>query len=116
MGAAEQIQIQIKLMSPDQVLQACEVLGAAFARNPTTIAIFRSDPNTARCARAAFIAMLTNSPGRVFVAERDGQIVGVMRTVARQSDTRVSFAGRLRALTSLPLMGKAPGGLGGFGR
>ncbi len=73
--------IRIREMQEADLLQAAEVIGKAFATNPNTIAIWRGKDNVAKRMEASIAGRFRHMPGKVFVAELDGRIVGVMRTV-----------------------------------
>jgi len=75
------IKVVIQPMQREELPQALEVLGKAFAPMPNTIAIFGDSPENERRMRLVFKAMLKYLPGQVFVAKRDNQIVGAMRIV-----------------------------------
>ena len=68
-------------MEEKDFLHAVRLLGKAFATNPNTIALNQGKPVSAQKLEATFAARFKYLPGRVFVAELDGDIVGAMRIV-----------------------------------
>lgn len=73
--------VNIREMKKADVPQVAEVLGRAFATNPVHLAVYRSKPMIARRLEITFEAILKYGPGKCFVSELDGQIVGAMRIV-----------------------------------
>ncbi len=104
--------IIIEEIRREELPQASEVLGKAFATQPSSLAIYRGKSDIARRLKFVFGAMLEHLPGQVFVAKQDGRIVGVMRFV-EWPDCHMS---PLRGLRMLPTLMKGGGGLGAMQR
>ena len=103
--------VSIQPVQPQELSQASDVLGKAFATQPSSFAIFPGKSDIERRMKITFGIMLERLPGKVFVAKQDGQIVGTMRMV-EWPDCQLS---PLQGLRMLPAMIKA-GGLGTLGR
>jgi ribosomal protein S18 acetylase RimI-like enzyme len=73
----------IKPMTAAELDVACEVIGLAFADNPSTLANVRGDRTKARSMmrRAVRIAKLDRPFSSVLVAHDHGQVVGVLNAV-----------------------------------
>jgi predicted N-acetyltransferase YhbS len=101
-------QIYIEKMRKEELSQTSEVIGKAFATQPSSLAIYRNKADLANRMKIVFGAMLEHLPGQVFVAKQDGRIVGAMRIVewpGCQMSPR-------RGLRMLPTMMKGGGGVG----
>ncbi|MBU2534971.1 MAG: GNAT family N-acetyltransferase [Chloroflexi bacterium] len=99
-------QIRIEEIRKEELPQASDVLGKAFATQPSSPAIYRDKSDIARRMQIVFGAMLEHLPGQVFVAKQDGRIVGAMRIVEWPHCQMSPFQG----LRMLPTMMKAGGG------
>ena len=104
--------ILIEKMRKEGLPQASEVLGKAFATQPSTLAIYRGRSDLARRMQFVFGAMLEYLPGLKFTAKLDGRIVGVMRMV-EWPDCQLT---PLRGLRMLPRMMRGGGGPGALRR
>jgi ribosomal protein S18 acetylase RimI-like enzyme len=67
-------------MSAGELDVACQVIGLAFADNPSTLATVRGDRAKARrtMEQAMHVVKLSASSSHVLVAEQQGQLVGVL--------------------------------------
>jgi predicted N-acetyltransferase YhbS len=101
-------QILIEKMQKEELSRASEVLGKAFATQPSSLAIYGNKTDIARRLQIVFGAMLEHLLGQVFVAKQDGRIVGAMRIV-EWPGCQMS---PLRGLRMLPAMMKGGGGVG----
>ena len=100
--------VHIEKMRKEELPLASEVLGNAFATQPSSFAIYRGRSDIARRMQFIFGAMLEHLPGQVFVAKQDGRIAGVMR-FAEWPDCQMTPR---RLLRMLPTLLKGGGGLG----
>ncbi|MFC1919166.1 hypothetical protein ACFLWX_00030 [Chloroflexota bacterium] len=100
-------EIVIQPMQPEELFQALDVLGKAFATQPSSIAIYKDGSDIERRIKIPFSFMLEHMPGQAFVAKRDSRIVGAMRIV-KWPGCQMSPG---QILKMLPSMRKA-GGLG----
>jgi ribosomal protein S18 acetylase RimI-like enzyme len=73
----------VRRMAPDELDAACELIAAAFESNPSTLANVRGDRGRARLtmARAVRLVKLASRWSYVLVAERDGELVGLLNAV-----------------------------------
>jgi len=74
-------EVKIRQMRRADIPRVAEILGRAFATNPIHLAVYRDKPMIERRLKITFEAMFRHAPGRCFVSELDGQIVGGMRIV-----------------------------------
>jgi len=72
--------VEIRSMADSEVEAVCELIGLAFADNPSTLANVRGDRVRARRAMvgAARIAKLGRPCSRVIVAEKQGRVIGAL--------------------------------------
>jgi ribosomal protein S18 acetylase RimI-like enzyme len=72
--------IRVRSMSAREMNVACQVIGLAFADNPSTLATVRGDRAKARSTmeRAMHVVKLSASDDHVLVAEQQGRLVGVL--------------------------------------
>lgn len=72
--------VDIRALEQPDLEAACHVLGLAFADNPNTLVLARGDPVRARQIMrvAARVGKLGRSSGSTWVAESEGQLVGVL--------------------------------------
>ncbi len=75
------IKVDIQPIQPGELSQAIDVLGKAFATQPSSIVIFAGKPDIENRMQTVFGAMLKHMPGQIFVAKHNGQVVGTMRIV-----------------------------------
>ncbi len=75
------IKVEIMPIQPEELSQAVDVLGRAFATQPSSIAIHKGRSDIEKRMQIVFGAMLKHMPGQVFVAKQDGRIAGAMRMV-----------------------------------
>ncbi len=103
------MEIKIQPVQPEELSEALDVLGKAFATLPSSIALYkgRSRPDIERRMQITFGALLKHMPGQVFVAKQGDRVVGVMRIVEWPGCQMKP----LQALKMLPALMKA-GGLG----
>lgn len=101
--------VRIREMQTLDMHQVAEVLGRAFATNPIQLAIYRDKPGIAHRLQVTFEAALKYGPGRCFVCDLDGQIVGAMRIMRWPDCQGTSLKEMLSVL-------RAAGGLGPFVR
>ena len=75
--------LAIRLMARADLDAACEVIGLAFADNPSTLANVRGDRTKAKAMmqRAVRVAKLGRPFSRVLLAEDQGRLVGVLNAV-----------------------------------
>jgi ribosomal protein S18 acetylase RimI-like enzyme len=99
--------IVIQPIQEEELPQALDVLGKAFAPMPNTIAIFGDNSGNERRMKIIFGAMIKHISGQVFVAKQDSQIIGAMRIV-EWPDCQTS---QLKGLKMMPAMMKT-GGIG----
>jgi len=102
--------IQIKKMKEKDIQQASEILGKAFATQPSSLAIYKgiSDPEQlSNMMSTVFEAMLGRLLGQKFVSKLDDEILGAMRIV-KWPQCQMSPSERLRML---PTLIKSGGGL-----
>jgi ribosomal protein S18 acetylase RimI-like enzyme len=107
--------IHIKKIKSEELPLATQMLGKAFATQPSSFAIYKgvSDRELLSNRMAlVFEALLKSSSGQVFVAKKDGEIVGVMRML-EWPQCQLSPSQRLRML---PLMVRSGGGFGALKR
>jgi len=99
----------IQPIQPEDLSEALDVLGKAFATQPSFFAVYkgRTQADIERRLQITFGALIKYLPGQIFVAKHDSRIVGAMRIV-EWPDCQMKPLQILRAL--LVLM-KA-GGLG----
>ncbi len=105
------IEVTIQPIEVEELPQALDVLGKAFATMPNPMAIFSGKSDIERRMKIIMGTMLKHLPGQVFVAKQINQIVGAMRIV-RWPGCQTS---PLQGLKMMPAMMKA-GGLGGMRR
>jgi hypothetical protein len=98
MGIIEQIRIEE--LRKEELAQASDVLGKAFAAQPSSPVIYLDKSDVARRMQIVFRAMLGHLPGQVFVTKIDGGIVGTMRIVEWPHCQMSPFQG-LRMLPTL---------------
>ncbi len=103
------IKIVIQPIQPEELPQAIDVLGKAFATQPSSFAIYkgRTQSDIERRIQITFGALIKYLSGQVFVAKHDSRIVGAMRIV-EWPDCQMK---PLQILRALPALMKA-GGLG----
>ncbi len=103
------IKVEIQPIQPVELSEALDVLGKAFATQPSSIAIYkgRSSSDIERRIQIVFGVLLKHMPGQVFVAKQDGWVVGAMRMVEWPGCQMKPLQG----LRMLPSLIKA-GGLG----
>jgi GNAT superfamily N-acetyltransferase len=72
--------VSIRPMNPDDVDDACRVIGLAFAANPSTLANVRGDQTKARrmMERVVRVAKLGRVYSHVLVADQDDRIIGLL--------------------------------------
>ena len=77
------IKIVVQPIQPEDLSGALDVLGKAFATQPSSFAIYkdRTQPDIERRLRIIFGALIKYLPGQVFVAKHDSRVVGAMRIV-----------------------------------
>ncbi len=77
------VKVEIQPIQQEELSEALYVLGKAFATQPSSLAIYkgRSRSDIARRMEIIFGAMIKRMPGQMFVARKDGLIVGAMRMV-----------------------------------
>jgi ribosomal protein S18 acetylase RimI-like enzyme len=103
------MKVEIQPIHREELPQAFDVLGKAFATQPSSIAIYkgRTQSDIEQGMKITFGAMLKYLPGQVYVAKHDDSIVGVMRIVEWPSCQMKP----LQIIKALPSLIKA-GGLG----
>jgi ribosomal protein S18 acetylase RimI-like enzyme len=74
-------EISIEQLKPAELTEAAELLGRAFSPTPNLTAILGGLGERDRRTAALFRVTIGHAPGQVFVAKKDGRIVGVMRMV-----------------------------------
>jgi ribosomal protein S18 acetylase RimI-like enzyme len=77
------MRVKVQPIQPAELPEALDVLGKAFATQPSSITIYKgkSRSDIERSIQIAFGAMLKHMPGEVFVAKQNGWVVGAMRIV-----------------------------------
>ena len=107
------IKIVIQPIQPEDLAEALDVLGKAFATQPSFLAIYkgRTQSDIERRIQITFGALIKYLPGQVFVAKHASRIVGAMRIVEWPSCQMKP----LQILRVLPASMKA-GGLGAMRR
>ena len=100
-----EFKVRIREMQKEDLPKALEALGNAFETNPNTVAIFGGKSTPGQRMQKGFEGMFRYLPGKVYVAEVDGQIVGAMRIVEWPACQKQS-------LRMLPSMLGAVGGIG----
>jgi ribosomal protein S18 acetylase RimI-like enzyme len=100
-----QHEVRIREMRRADIPRVAEILGRAFATNPIHLAVYREKPMIERRLQVTFEAMFRYGPGRCFVSELDGQILGGMRIVKWPDCQRMG-------LSVVPAIMKASGGPG----
>ncbi len=75
--------VAVRRMSPGEMVNACQVLGLAFADNPSTLANVHGDRDKARrtTERAVRVVKLGTRCSHVLVAEQDDRLAGVLNAV-----------------------------------
>ncbi len=103
------MEAEIQPIQPEELSQACDVLGKAFATQPSSFAIYkcRTQSDIERRMQIIFGTLIKYLPGQVYVAKLDNRIVGVMRMVEWPGCQMKP----LQILRTLPTLMKA-GGLG----
>jgi ribosomal protein S18 acetylase RimI-like enzyme len=81
--------------------EACRIVGLAFAHNPSTLAMARGDQHKAgrMAAEVARVINFGNTFSRLFGAERQGRLVGVLNAVP-SPHCHVTVAAKIRAAPS----------------
>jgi ribosomal protein S18 acetylase RimI-like enzyme len=98
-------EVKIREMQSSDIPRVAEVLGRAFATNPIHLAIYRDKPMIAHRMQITFETALKYGPGKCFVSELGGQIVGAMRIIEWPDCQGTS-------LKVMPSVLRAAGGLG----
>lgn len=106
------VSIQVREMQKADLAAALEVIGKAFATQPNTLAVSGGKPVSPQKLAYAFEGRFKYLPGRLFVAELDGRIVGAMRMVEWPG----CQASLVQTLKMMPSMLKAIGGFGEVSR
>ena len=75
--------IVIQPIQPEDLSETLDVLGKAFATQPSSLTIHkgRTQSDIERRIQITFGALIKYLPGQVFVAKYDSRIVGAMRNV-----------------------------------
>jgi len=75
--------LAVRQMSPGELGATCQVLGLAFADNPSTLANVHGDRDKARrtTERAVRVVKLRSRYSHVLVAEQEGRLAGVLNAV-----------------------------------
>lgn len=104
--------VHVRAMENADLASALEVIGKAFATQPNMLAVSGGKPVSPKKLAFAFEGRFKNLPGRLFVAELDGRIVGAMRMV-EWPGCQASLS---QTLKMMPSMLKSVGGLGEVSR
>jgi ribosomal protein S18 acetylase RimI-like enzyme len=104
--------VSIGEIRAEEITQAAEMLGKVFATNPNSLAVYGDKPDIARRLSFAFVVILKQIPGQVYVARQGTQVVGAMRIVKWPKCQTSPVQG----LSMLPVMLRAGPGLGGLKR
>ena len=99
---------RIREMRKEDLPAAVDVLGRAFATQPNVVAVYGGAPASPLSVGAGFAARFKHLPGRVMVAELEGEVVGAMRMV-EWPGCQASLA---QSLAMMPSMLRSIGGLG----
>jgi len=75
------MKIDILPIQSNEYDSAFDVLGKAFATQPSTIAIYKNNKDLVKEMTKVFRVMSEIMPGELFVAKLEGRIVGTMRIV-----------------------------------
>ena len=89
----------IETLQAADLLQAAVVAARAFSTDPLTVAVYRERSDKESRMEATFRHLLEHKPGKVFIAKKDGLVVGMLRT-AEWPHCQKSFN---QTLISLPI-------------
>jgi ribosomal protein S18 acetylase RimI-like enzyme len=92
-------QVLIETLQSTDISQTAVVAARAFSTDPLTVAVYRERSDKESRMEATFRHLLEHRPGQVFIAKKDGLVVGMLR-MAEWPNCQKSFS---KALISLPI-------------